>query len=331
MDYVRLGRSELKVSRLCLGMMSFGDQDWAKWVRGESECNAMVKLALANGINFFDTADVYSFGESERLLGRAIRDLAKRDDVIIATKFGLGVPKDEHGLTRKNIFAAVDASLQRLGTDYIDLYQMHGWDPAVDIAETLGALHDLVERGKVRHAGACNFFAWQLLDAHYRAQIAGLAALTTMQLQYNLAYREEERELIPVCDRFDFGTIVFSPLARGYLAGIRNSNASTSEAVRAASDAKAQRVYGHGRDHVILEELAAIAGKHEVPCARVALSWVLSQPSIDSVIVGPTEPEHLSNALKAMKFELSEDQRTTLERAYQPRVTETTEIARVPF
>jgi aryl-alcohol dehydrogenase (NADP+) len=331
MDYTRLGRSELKVSRLCLGLMSFGDQTWAKWVRGESECNAMVKLALANGINFFDTADVYSFGESERLLGRAIRGLARRDEVIIATKFGLGVPKGEHGLTRKNVLAAADASLQRLGTDYIDLYQMHGWDPAVDIEETMGALHDLVKQGKIRHAGASNFFAWQLLDAHHKSQIAGLAGLKTMQFQYNLAYREEERELIPVCERYDFGTIVFSPLARGYLAGIRNANVSASEAVRAASDAKAQRVYGHGRDHVILDELAAIAGRHKVPGARLALGWVLSQPSIGSVIVGPTEPEHLSNALEALKFKLSEDERTALERAYQPRATETTEIARVPF
>ncbi len=331
LNYNTIAGTELAVSEICLGMMSFGDPKWQAWVRDAPFGETVVKAALDRGINFFDTADVYSFGESERILGRAIKSHARRDQVYLATKFGLAKGIDVQGLRKVHVLDAAEQSLRRLATDYIDLYQMHGWDSGVPIEETLEALTALHQAGKIRYAGASNFLAWQLAVAHGTTQLEGTVRLSTMQLQYNLVYREEEREMLPYCRRSGTGVIVFSPLARGFLAGGPGTGPGTSAALRAATDKKRRRLYDSGPYGAVVQAVDAVAAARGVLRSQVALAWILSKPEITSVIVGPTELEHLSSAIDALSLKLSAEEIARLERPYVPRASEMTEISRVPF
>jgi aryl-alcohol dehydrogenase (NADP+) len=331
MNTKKIAGTDLAVSEICLGMMSFGDPKWAAWVRDAAFGSLVVKTALDRGINFFDTADVYSFGESERILGRAIKAHARRDQVILATKFGLAKGIDVQGLRKHHVISAAEDSLRRLDTDYIDLYQMHGWDTGVPIEETLEALTELTRSGKIRCAGGSNFFAWQLAVADCAAKTRGSARLSTMQVQYNLVYREEEREMLPYCRYSGTGVIVFSPLARGYLVGGPGTAAGSSAALRAETDKKRQRLYDSGPHGAVVEAVDAVAAARGVLRSQVAIAWILSKPEITSIIVGPTELDHLTTALDALSLELSPEEVARLERFYAVRATEVTEISRVPF
>lgn len=331
MNTKKIAGTDLAVSQICLGMMSFGDRKWAAWVGDGAFGSLVVKTALDRGINFFDTADVYSFGESERILGSAIKAHARRDQVILATKFGLAKGIDVQGLRKEHVITAAEDSLRRLKTDYIDLYQMHGWDTGVPIEETLEALTELTRSGKIRYAGGSNFFAWQLAVADCAATTRGSARLSTMQVQYNLVYREEEREMLPYCRYSGTGVIVFSPLARDYLAGGPSTAAGSSAALRAETDKKRQRLYDSGPHGAVVDAVDAVASAHGVLRSQVAIAWILSKPVITSIIVGPTEFDHLTTALDALSLELSADEVARLERPYAVRATEVTEISRVPF
>jgi aryl-alcohol dehydrogenase-like predicted oxidoreductase len=331
MNTKKITGTELAVSEICLGMMSFGDPKWQAWVRESAFASLVVKTALECGINFFDTADVYSFGESERILGRAIKAHARRDQVVLATKFGLAKGIDVQGLRKEHVITAAEDSLRRLDTDYIDLYQMHGWDTGVPIEETLEALTELTRSGKIRYAGGSNFFAWQLAVADCAAKTRGSARLATMQVQYNLVYREEEREMLPYCRYSGTGVIVFSPLARGYLAGGPGTAAGSSAALRAETDKKRQRLYDSGPHGAVVDAVDAVAAAHGALRSQVAIAWILSKPEVTSIIVGPTELDHLTTALDALSLELSADEVARLERPYAVRATEVTEISRVPF
>ena len=275
MQYRRLGRSGLEVSRVCLGMMSFGSPDWQPWVIDGAEGMRFVRLALDRGINMFDTADFYSNGASEEILGQAIGQLVRRDEVVIATKVGMPMRDGPNGggLSRKHILQAVDASLRRLQTDHIDLYQVHKWDPATPMEEAMEALNDVVRAGKVRYLGASNTPAWQLALAQCHARNRGHAAFQSVQAQYNLAYREDARELLPFCAADGIGVIGYSPLARGWLAGARRHQAGLTgrEARRAASDAKGRHLYGSPGDEAVLDQVAAIAGRQGLSTAQVAI------------------------------------------------------------
>lgn len=331
MKIANLPRTELRVSRLCLGMMSFGDPKWQGWVRDEAAGRDIVRRALDAGINFFDTADVYSFGESERILGVALADAARREDVVVATKFGLAQGIDVQGLRKHHVLEAAEASLKRLGTDYIDLYQMHGWDSGVPIEETLEALTMLRDQGKIRYAGASNFFAWQLAVSHCASETQDLVRLSTMQFQYNLLYREEEREMLPYCSRSETGVICFSPLARGYLIGSPGASGGTAADLRAATDKKRQRLYDSGSFDGVLDAVDHLARAKNLTRNEIAFAWVLANPLITSAIIGPSEPEHLASAVAAMEVELSDDEIAALNAPYGARPTEVTEISKVPF
>lgn len=329
MDYVRLGKSGLSVSRICLGMMSFGSPDWQPWVLPGSEGEAFVRAALDCGINFFDTADFYSLGQSEEVLGAAVARLTDRHKVVIATKVGLpmgaigpaGPAPNDGGLSRKHIFAAVDASLRRLKTDYIDLYQLHRADPATPIEETVEALKDLVQAGKILYFGATNFAAWQFAKAVYHGRYRAGLAFASVQVQYNLVYREDARDLIPLCIEEGIGCVGYSPLARGWLAGIRSDGAAVSEreARRAAGDAKAQTLYGTEADRQTLDRLVEIARARGVSSSEVAYAWILSHPFMASVVCGPLEPSHLDTAVAALDIDLSQAERDALDAVYVPR------------
>jgi 1-deoxyxylulose-5-phosphate synthase len=321
MEYVRLGMTGLKVSKLCLGCMSYGSSQWRDWVLDDEAARPFIREALELGINFFDTADVYSLGASETVLGRALRDFAvRRSDLVIATKVNskMGEGPNEKGLSRKHIMDSIDASLKRLGTDYVDLYQIHRWDHETPIEETLDALDDLVRAGKVRYLGASSMFAWQFSKALHLADRRGWSRFVSMQNHYNLIYREEEREMIPLCRAEGVGIIPWSPLARGFLAGNRIAEGKRGETVRAKSDDFAQSMYFEPEDFAVADRVKEVAARLSVKPAQVALAWVASRPGITAPIVGATKPGHLKDAAEALQLTFEIGDVAALEEFYRP-------------
>jgi len=319
MEYIRLGKTGLRVSRICLGTMTYGSKKWRDWVLEEDEALPFYKRALDAGVNFFDTADVYSVGVSEEITGKALKQFTKRADVVIATKVHgpMGGGPNERGLSRKHILDAVDDSLRRLQTDYIDLYQIHRWDPATPIAETLEALNDLVRAGKVRYIGASSMYAWQFAGALHLSASRGWARFDSMQNHYNLVYREEEREMIPLCVDQGVGVIPWSPLARGFLAGNRTQDRG-GETVRAKSDAFAHQMYYSEADFSVLRAATEVAEARGVKPAQVALAWLLHKPGVTSPIIGASKPYQLDEAIAAAELKLSDDEIRALEGPYVP-------------
>jgi len=320
MDMVNLGSTGLKVSRLCLGMMSYGDRAWRDWVLPYDEALPFVRQALDGGINFFDTADIYSLGVSEEITGRALRELGvKRRDVVVATKVfnPMGPGANQRGLSRKHIMHSIDESLDRLGMDYVDLYQIHRFDPATPIEETLEALTDVVKAGKALYIGASSMYAWQFAKMLDTADRLGLSRFVTMQNHYNLVYREEEREMIPLCRDRGIGLIPWSPLARGFLAGNRRRQ-DHGETTRARSDDFAHRMYYADDDFQVVERVGEIAAARGVPNAQVALAWLLQKPGVTAPIVGATKPNHLADALAALSLTLTPEEVASLEAPYRP-------------
>lgn len=319
MTYVNLGKTGLKVSRLSLGTMTYGSRQWREWVLEEEESRPFIKLALELGINFFDTADVYSLGVSEEIVGRALKDFAQRDQVVIATKVfsKVGEGPNDKGLSRKHIFDAIDASLRRLQTDYVDLYQIHRWDYETPIEETLEALHDIVKSGKVRYLGISSVYAWQLSKALYLADKHGWTRFVSVQNHYNLVYREEEREVIPLSLDQGLGIIPWSPLARGFLAGNRQKE-GFGETVRAKTDEFAQNLYYQESDFQIVDRVVELAKQRGVKPAQIALAWLLHQPGVTAPIIGASKIEHLKDAVEAVDLVLSDEERKLLEEPYKP-------------
>jgi aryl-alcohol dehydrogenase (NADP+) len=318
MEYVNLGSTGLKVSRICLGCMTYGSRKWREWVLEEPESRPLIRQAIEAGINFFDTADVYSVGVSEEILGRALKEFGPpRDRLVIATKvFGvMGDDLNQRGLSRKHIFHAIDDSLRRLQTDYVDLYQIHRYDPATPMEETLEALADVVRAGKALYLGASSMWAWQL------AKMLGLAGqrswprFVTMQNHYNLLYREEEREIIPLCRAEGIGLIPWSPLARGLLA--RSRQVGT---VRSRTDDFATRLYAatNESDDKVIARVQALAAAKGVPPARIALAWLLHKPAVTAPIVGASKPQHLEDAVGALSIKLTAEEMLSLEQPYVP-------------
>jgi 1-deoxyxylulose-5-phosphate synthase len=319
MDYIRLGRTGLNVSRICLGAMTYGDTNWRAWVLNDEQSRPFIKRALELGINFFDTADMYSLGKSEEVLGKALNDFTSRDKVVIATKVFNPMSDDvnDRGLSRKHIMSAIDNSLKRLGTDYVDLYQTHRWDPNTPIEETLEALHDVVKTGKARYIGASTMMSWQFAKALYLADRNGWTRFVSMQNHYNLLYREEEREMMPLCIEEGAGVIPWSPLARGFLAGNRRRG-ERSATTRERSDAYAHGLYYADSDYDVADRNAEVAREKGVSPAQVALAWLLAQPGVTAPIVGASRMEHLEQAVKALDVKLSPDERQRLEEPYVP-------------
>jgi aryl-alcohol dehydrogenase-like predicted oxidoreductase len=319
LKYVNLGATGLKVSRLCLGTMSYGSSKWRDWVLDEAESRPLFRKALEAGINFFDTADIYSEGASEQVTGKALKEMARRDELVIATKVynPMGSAPNSRGLSRKHIMEAVEASLRRLGTDYIDLYQIHRWDDSTPIAETLAALDDLVRAGKVRYIGASSMYAWQFSKALYLARLHGWTRFVSMQNHYNLIYREEEREMIPLCLDQGIAVIPWSPLARGFLAGNRTRD-KKGETTRSRSDDFAHRMYYTEDDFKVLERTRELSARRGSRPAQVALAWMLHKPAITSPIIGATQLSHLEEALAALEIRLEAEEMAFLEQAYRP-------------
>ena len=319
MKYVNLGDTGISVSRLCLGMMTYGSTEWRDWVLNYDDALPFVERALDAGINFFDTADVYSDGASEEVLGRALKDLSvDRDDVVIATKCFGGTHnrnRNRWGLSRKNVIASCDASLERLGTDHIDLYQIHRFDPNTPIEETIDALDSLVASGKVRYLGASSMFAWQMAKYLFTQDARGRARFVSMQNHYNLLYREEEREMNPLCEDQGVALIPWSPMARGYLA---RTGETLKDTVRANSDDFTNLLYRNS-DIEIVDRNAATAEQLGVKPAQTALAWLLSKPAVTSPIVGASKLEQLDDAIAAVEVELADDDIAQLEELYQPR------------
>lgn len=319
MQYVNLGSTGLKVSRLCLGTMTYGSSKWRPWVLDEEASRSIIKQALEAGINFFDTADMYSLGASEEVLGRALKDLGPtRDRIVIATKvfYPVGDDPNQRGLSRKHIMHAIDDSLRRLGTDYVDLYQIHRFDPETPIEETLEALHDVVRAGKALYLGASSMSAWQFAKMLYVADAHGWTRFVTMQNHYNLMYREEEREMIPLCREEKIGVLPWSPLARGLLAGKRRA-----ETVRAATDTYSHQLYGEQireADARVVDRLEAVAGELGVAPAQLALAWLLHKPEVVAPIIGVSKPSQLDDALRATELKLAADVLAKLEELYIP-------------
>jgi aryl-alcohol dehydrogenase (NADP+) len=319
MQYVNLGKTGLKVSRICLGCMTYGTSATRDWILNEEESRPFIQRALEAGINFFDTADMYSLGASEAILGRAIRDFVPRDEVVIATKvyFPMGDKPNQGGLSRKHIMAAIDASLRRLEMEYVDLYQIHRWDAETSIEETLEALHDVVKAGKALHIGASSMSAWQFAKALYIADQHGWTRFVSMQNHYNLVYREEEREMNPLCVAEAIGIIPWSPLARGFLAGNRTRDKS-GETTRSKSDALAHKLYYANSDFDVLDRVVEVAGQHGVSPAQIALAWMLHKPYVTSPIIGASKMPHLNEAIAALDIALSPEEMNCLEAPYQP-------------
>ena len=318
MDYVRLGQSGLKVSRISLGTMTYGDPAWRDWVLPEEQSRPFYERALALGINFFDTADVYSLGVSEEITGRALKDFARRDQVVIATKVHgkMGEGPNDHGLSRGHIMSAVQASLKRLGTDYIDLYQIHRFDPETPILETMTALHDLVRMGAVRYIGASSMAAYQFAKMQHVADLHGLTRFVSMQNHYNLVYREEEREMLPLCREEGVGVIPWSPLARGFLTG--NRRGGEARTTRARSDKFGESMYRTEDDYAVQARVAEVASQIGVPAAQVATAWLLAQPGVSAPIIGASKMPHLEDAVAALAVSLTPEQLAALEEPYRP-------------
>ncbi len=325
MQYVNLGRSGLRVSRICLGTMSFGSKAWREWVLSEDEARPFFERAIEAGINFFDTADMYSIGLSEEIVGRAIGDAAPRDQVVIATKayFPMGDGPNDRGLSRKHLLDAIDASLRRLGTDYIDLYQIHRFDPHTPIDETLETLNDIVRAGKTRYIGASSMYAWQFAQMLQLSEQRGWARFVSMQNHYNLIYREEEREMLPLCRAEGIGIIPWSPLARGFLAGNRNRPSAPTDAkdgasLRAKTDDYAHDLYYGKADFRVVDRVIEIARNRGATAAQIALAWMLCRPGVTSPIIGATKIEHLDAAVSALDITLDTDECASLEEPYVP-------------
>jgi aryl-alcohol dehydrogenase-like predicted oxidoreductase len=319
MEYKKLGSTGLDVSRICLGCMSYGEPGRGahSWTLGEEESRPFIRRAFELGINFFDTSNSYSDGSSEEILGRALREIARRDEVVLATKVFFPQRKgpNARGLSRKAIFTAIDASLARLGVDHVDLYQIHRWDYETPIEETLEALHDVVKAGKARYLGASSMFAWQFCKALYLAHARGWTRFVSMQNHYNLLHREEEREMLPLCAAEGIGVLPWSPLARGRLArpwGEKTDRMEKDEVSRKLYDATAEA------DRKVVERVGEIAEKRGVPRAQIALSWLLGKPMVTSPIVGATKPHHLDDAVAALTLKLSAEEIATLEEPYVP-------------
>jgi len=318
-EYVRLGTTGLKVSRICLGTMTYGTSKWRDWVLDEEAARPFYRRAVEKGVNFFDTADMYSAGASEEVTGRALRDFARRDEVVVATKVfnRMGPAPNAAGLSRVHILDGIDASLKRLGMDHVDLYQIHRWDPETPIDETLEALNDVVRSGRARYIGASSMFAWQLMKALSVSERRGWARFATMQPHYNLVYREEEREMIPLCLDQGIGVIPWSPLARGFLAGNRTPNKGGST-TRSRSDAYAHSMYYREDDFAVVERLGAVARQIGVSQSQAALAWLLGKPGVTAPIIGASRVEHLDQAVDAVAIRLQPEQVKALEEPYRP-------------
>ncbi len=319
MNYTNLGTSGLRVSRICLGMMGFGNESERPWVIDEDAAEPIVRAAVEGGVTFFDTADAYSGGASEVATGRIVPKYLTRDEAVIATKVFMPVTPGENGggLGRKHVMSAIDASLRRLGMDYVDLYQIHRWDPRTPIEETMEALHDVVRSGKARYIGASSMFSWQFAKAQYTAEMHGWTKFVSMQNHYNLIYREEEREMIPLCLDQGVGCIPWSPLARGMLAGNRTRDGGR-HTTRSTSDAFADYLYDQPTDFDVVDAATEVAATRGVPTAEVALAWLLAKPGVSAPIVGSTKKMHLNDALAAEELELTVDEVEQLEKAYVP-------------
>ncbi len=319
MQYVNLGSTGMRVSRICLGMMSFGNDSEREWVLDEDGAEPIVRAAVEGGVTFFDTADTYSAGASEVATGRLVGKMLTRDEVVIATKVFMPVTPGENGggLSRKHILSAIDASLSRLGMDYVDLYQIHRWDPRTPIEETMGALHDVVRAGKARYIGASSMFAWQFAKAQHVAERNGWTRFVSMQPHYNLLYREEEREMIPQCLDQGVGVIPWSPLARGVLTGNRTRDGER-RTTRSGTDPFTDYLYSQPSDFDVVERVAEVAAGRGVPPAQIALAWLLHRPGVTAPIVGSTKPGHLTDALAAEQLELSAEEMKALEELYVP-------------
>jgi aryl-alcohol dehydrogenase-like predicted oxidoreductase len=319
-EYVRLGSAGLKVSRICLGMMSYGSQAERAWHLDEAAAEPIVKAAIDGGVTFFDTADTYSNGVTEEITGSLLgRLFDRREDYVLATKvyFPMGPGPNDRGLSRKHVLAAIDASLRRLGTDYVDLYQIHRWDYQTPIEETMEALHEVVRAGKARYLGASSMFAWQFAKAQNLAERHGWTRFASMQNHYNLIYREEEREMIPLCADQGVAVLPYSPLARGVLTGNRGRQGERRTA-RAGDDPLSDERYNSPSDFDVVDRLAEVAAARGAPSAQVALAWLLSRPAVTAPIVGATRLGHISDALAAVQLTLTEEEVRRLEELYLP-------------
>ncbi len=321
MEYVGLGKTGLKVSRICLGMLTFGSPSWRDYMLTEAEGRPIVRRAVELGVNFFDTANVYSLGVSEQITGRLLKEFfTARDEYVVATKVcePMGDKPNQSGLSRKHILDSVDASLRRLGLDHVDLYQIHRWDEATPIEETLEALHDVIKAGKARYIGASCLSAWQFAKALYTADRHHWTRFVSMQNQYNLIYREDEREMIPLCIDQGIGIIPWSPLARGFLTGTRTPDKG-GETARAKSDAYAHSMYYKNIDFEIVQRVADVAERLGISRAQVALAWMLHKPAVTSPIIGVTKLRHLEEAIASLEIKLSQSVIASLEELYQPK------------
>ncbi|MDM8527348.1 aldo/keto reductase [Anaerolineales bacterium HSG24] len=320
MEYVNLGKTGLKVSRLCLGMMSFGTPTWRDWVLPEAESRPFVKRALELGINFFDTADMYSLGSSEEVTGKLLGEMASRDELVVASKvyFPLKEGPNQGGLSRKHIMHSIDNTLRRLNMEYVDLYQIHRLDSDTPMEEILEALHDVVKAGKARYIGASSMYAWQFAKMLYLADKHGWTRFVSMQNHMNLVYREEEREMVPLCRDEGIGLIPWSPLARGFLAGNRKREIEAGPTPRSKSDDFAHDMYYTDTNFDIVERVIDLAQNHAVTPAQIALAWVLHQSDVTAPIIGVTKMQHLEQAVAATEINLSDEELTYLTELYQP-------------
>ncbi len=320
MRMTTLGRTGVRVSRLCLGCMSYGTPEWRPWVLDETTARPFFRRAIEAGINFFDTADMYSLGESERITGKLLREFTSLDEVVIATK--VFFPMNDHpnmgGLSRKHIQQACEASLRRLGVDCIDLYQIHRLDPRTPLDEMLAALDQLVQQGKVRYLGASSMYAWQFAQALAAADHRGWTRFATMQNHYNLIYREEEREKLPLCAAENIAVMPWSPLARGLLAGARTSLDDKDATLRAGTDQLTEHLYDHPADWNVVGAVREVAGERDVQPAQIALAWLLSRRPVAAPIIGATKLAHLEHAIAAVDLTLSDDEVSRLEAPYVP-------------
>ena len=319
MNYTNLGTSGLRVSRICLGMMGFGNESERAWVIDEEAAEPIVRSAVEGGVTFFDTADTYSGGASEVATGRLVPKYLTRDEAVIATKVFMPVTPGENGggLGRKHILSGIDASLRRLDMDYVDLYQIHRWDPRTPIEETMGALHDVVRAGKARYIGASSMFAWQFAKAQHTAETHGWTKFVSMQNHYNLIYREEEREMIPLCLDQGVGCIPWSPLARGVLAGNRTRDGGR-KTTRSSTDPFTDYLYDQPTDFDVVDAVTEVAAARDVSPPQIALAWLLAKPGVTAPIVGSTKKKHLKDALAADDLSLSEEEIAQLEKPYVP-------------
>jgi aryl-alcohol dehydrogenase (NADP+) len=320
MEYVRLGRTGLKVSRLCLGTMTYGTPEWRPWVLDEVTSRPFISRALDLGINFFDTADMYSRGMSEEVLGRALNGLTRRSQVVIATKafYPVSQGPNSDGLSRKHLLHAIDDSLTRLGTDYVDLYQIHRFDPDTPIEETLETLHDIVKAGKARYIGASSMFAWQFMKMLATSDAHGWTRFVSMQNHYNLIYREEEREMLPLCRDEDIAVTPWSPLARGFLSGNRQRGERTADTTRSNTDQYSRELYYSDVDFTIAERVVEVARARGVKPAQIALAWLLAKPGVTAPIVGASKLSHLDDAVGALQLRLTDEEIACLEEPYRP-------------